>query len=442
MKRLLTLTGLVGLAFVASKAYLPEFSSAAGQSTWSLGFLLLAAFTVGEILATFRLPRITGYLLTGLAFGPYLLNFISAESVKNLSVIDSLALTFIALSAGGELHWKEIRENKRIIGWAIVGLMSVVFLGSSLLFLASSKLFAFTRDLDFRSLIVMAAVLGAIATARSPASAIAIIKETRARGSFTEIVLGVTVAMDILAIVFFALVVSVGQAVLSASGFEPAFLVGLGLEITISLVLGTTLGFLLAAWLARVDGYHLITIFTFAVLVTEASHFVSQQLESGFQVKFHLEPMLICIATGFVVRNFSAQGKRFLAVMEEGGLMVYTLFFALAGAALDLDVLRSTWALALVLVVIRGVSIQLGAWAGMRLSNAPKRFRKLFGMAFITQAGVSLGLAKAVEMRFPEWGPTVATLAVATISLNQIIGPVLFKQALWLANETGEQRED
>ncbi len=441
MRRVLTLVGLAALAYVASKAYLPGFSNITGHATWSLGFLLLAAFTVGELLAVIRLPRITGYLLTGLAFGPYLLGFVNQASVESLSVIDSLALTFIALSAGGELPWKDIRDNKRIIGWAIVGLMSVVFLGSTLLFLAFSKVFAFTRDLDFPSLLVMAAVLGAIATARSPASAIAIIKETRAHGVFTEIVLGVTVAMDILAIILFALVVSVGQAVLGSTGLDPAFIVGLSLEILSSLAIGTALGFILAAWLKRVDGYHLITIFVFAVLVTEASHFLSDQLEAAYHLKFHLEPMLICIAAGFVVRNFSSQGERFMHVIEEGGLMVYTLFFALAGAALDLDILRSTWSLALVLVLIRGLAIQAGSWTGMRLARAPDKYRKIFGMTFITQAGVSLGLAKAVEMRFPDWGPAVATLAVATISINQIIGPVLFKQALWFAGETGEQRE-
>ena len=441
MRRLLTLIGLAALAYVASKAYLPGFSNITGHATWSLGFLLLAAFTVGELLALIRLPRITGYLLTGLAFGPYLLGFVNEASVQSLSVIDSLALTFIARSAGGELPWKDIRDNKKTIGWAIVGLMSVVFLGSTLLFLGFSKVFAFTRDLDLRSLLVMAAVLGAIATARSPASAIAIIKETRAHGIFTEIVLGVTVAMDILAIVLFALVVSVGQAVLTNTGMDPGFIIGLSLEIFSSLALGTALGFLLAAWLKRVDGYHLITIFVFAVLVTEASHFLSDQLESWYQVKFHLEPMLICIATGFVVRNFSSQGARFMRVIEDGGLMVYTLFFALAGAALDLDILRSTWALALVLVLIRGVAIQVGAWTGMRLAKAPDQYRKIFGLTFITQAGVSLGLAKAVEIRFPDWGPAVATLAVATISINQIIGPVLFKHALWLARETGDRRK-
>jgi Kef-type K+ transport system membrane component KefB len=438
MRPALTLAGLILLAWIAMHSYLPGFSGESSQTTWSLGFLLLAAFTLGELLARLKLPRITGYLIAGLLFGPHVFGFLSKETVASLRLIDSLALTFIALSAGGELRWKDLLEHRKRIAWSIVGLMSVIFLLSTGLFLALRGIFSFTRELDFLSVLVMAMVLGAIATARSPASAIAIIRETGARGAFTEVVFGVTVAMDILAIMLFALVVSLGQTLLTGQALDGGFLLGLLLEILGSLALGSLIGVGLAAWLKKVQGYHLVTIFLLAILVTELSQFLGSALETRFGLHFHLEPMLICIATGFVVRNFSSQGARFLEVLDEGGLMVYAIFFALAGAALDLDILKSSWALALVLVVIRGIAVQAGAWTGMTLARAPAIHRKIFGMTFITQAGVSLGLAKAVEIRFPEWGAALATLAVATISLNQLIGPVLFKKALEISGESSK----
>jgi len=441
MRRLISLVVLAALATLASRATLPGFSDLAGQSTWSLGFLLLAAFTLGELLAVVRLPRITGYLLAGLVFGPYMLGIVSKQSVESLTVINSLALTFIALSAGGELRLDELREYRRSILWSILGQMTIIFAGTFLLVLAVSPLFEFTRSMEFKTLAVMAALMGAIATARSPASAIALIKETRARGPFTEVVLAVTVALDILTIVLFALVVSVGQSVLTGAALDFGFIVGLGLEILISLTLGVGLGFALAAWLRRVEGYHLITLFIVAVMVAQSSKALNQLLEARFHLSFHLEPMLICIATGFVVRNFSRQGKRFMEAIERGGLLIYTVFFALAGATLDLNVLRQGWALALVLVAVRAATVQTGSWAGMRLAKAPKSYGRLMGMTVITQAGVSLGLAMTVEQRFPGWGALAATLLVATISINQLVGPVLFKHALWLAGETGEQRE-
>jgi len=439
VRRLILLLLLVALAWVSQRTVLPLYGAGFGQVSVGLGFLLLAAFLTGELIAPLGLPHITGYLLAGLFFGPGMLGLVSTETLANLKIIDGLALTFIALSAGGELEIGELRRNRRVIGWALVSLIVVVFVGSTLLFLLARPLFAFTREIHGRELIVMAMVLGAIATARSPASAIAIIKETRAGGPFTEVALGLTVAMDILAIVLFALVISAGEALLSGGALNAGYLGALLVEIGLSLGLGVGLGLALAAWLRRSRSHHLITIFVLALAVTELSYFLNRWLEHRYHLDFHLEPMLICIATGFVVRNFSEQGLRFLGIIERGGLMVYTLFFALAGAALDLTILRHTWLVALLLVLIRFISIQLGAWLGATIARAEPVYRRYLGITFVTQAGVSLGLAKAVEARFPGWGASVATLAIASISINQLVGPIFFKHALSKAGEVGAQ---
>ena len=423
------------LTWTASQGFFP--GTEAGRASITFGFLLIAAFLMGDIVVPLGLPRISGYLIAGLLFGPGMLGIADRESLESLKVIDSLALTFIALSAGGELQLSELRANKRIIAWSLLCQMVIIFLGSTLLLLILSPLFAFTRQMAPRELFVVAACLGAIATARSPASAIALIKELRAHGPFTEVALGLTVAIDLLAIVLFALVISIGETVLSSAGLQASYLAGLMLELGSSLVIGVALGFALAAWLRRVHSHRLITVFLLAVLVSEVSRFGGHWLDEHFGIAFHLEPMLICIATGFVVRNFSSQGMRFVGVLEQGGLMVFTLFFAIAGAMLDLDILRSTWHLALLLVILRFATVQFGAWLGATIAKAGPVYRKHLGNTFITQAGVSLGLAKAVEARFPEWGGAVATLAIASISINQLIGPILFKGALGAAGEVG-----
>lgn len=441
MRRSILLLILVVMAWLSERALLPVGDVDAGRSAVALGFLLLTAFLLGELVVPLRLPKISGYLIAGLIFGPDVLGLVGERSLESLRLIDRLALTFIALSAGGELQLSELKKGRRIILCALVSLVIVVFFGSALLFLAARPLFAFTRELAGKELLVMAAVLGAIATARSPASAIAIIKELKAHGPFTEVALGLTVAMDILAIILFALVVSLGDAMLAGSGVDPSYIWGLCVEIGSSLVLGVLLGFALAAWLRRVRSHHLITVFLVAIVVSETASTLQHTLEHNFGMVFHLEPMLICIAMGFVVRNFSSQGDRFLHVIERGGLLVFTLFFALAGASLDLEILRGTWMIAVLLVAIRFASIQIGAWLGTRMAGAGPVYRKYLGLTFITQAGVSLGLAKAVEARFPGWGTAVATLAVASISINQLIGPIFFKAALTAAGETGVEEE-
>lgn len=437
MRRLILVILLIGLAWLSERALLPLGDVSVGQVSVALGFLLLTAFLLGELVVPLRLPRISGYLITGVIFGPDALGLVNEASLESLGVIDSLALTFIALSAGGELELSALAKARRIIVWGVASQLTLIFLVSALLFLVISPAFEFTRDLQGTQLFVVAGILGAIATARSPASAIAIIKELRAHGPFTDAVLGLTVAMDILSIVLFATVVSVGQAMLSGTGLDTSYILGLLIEILSSLALGAALGAALAAWLRRVRSHQLITVFLVAIVVSEASKALSHWLEHSFDMSFHLEPMLVCIALGFVVRNFSSQGGHFLHVIERGGLLVFTLFFALAGASLDLVILKDTWLLAVLIVLLRFAGIQSSSWLGARLAGAGPLYRRRLGLTFITQAGVSLGLAKAVAIRFPDWGPAVATLAIASISINQLVGPVFFKSAFGAAGEIG-----
>ena len=437
MKQLVLLLLLALFVWLAERAFLPMASLPVGQASVALGFLLLAAYLLGELAAQVRLPRLSGYLIAGLLAGPDLLGLVSRESLQRLEAIDGLALTFIALSAGGELELTALRRGRRLLAWGLACLSSLVFAATALLVLAISPLFAFTRDMGTAQLLTVAALLGAIATARSPASAIAIVKELRARGPFTEAVLGLTVAMDILSILLFALVMSLGSAALTGGRLDLAYLGGLLLELGGSLAVGSLLGFALSAWLRRLRSHHLLTLFLVAIVVSETSHALTLWLDARFNASFHLEPMLICIAMGFVVRNFSRQGNVFLHAIERGGLTIFALFFAMAGAALDLGTLRSTWLIAVALVLIRFGAIQFSSRLAARLAGADSRTRRNLGLSFITQAGVSLGLARALALRFPDWGPAVATVAVACISLNQLIGPVLFKTALEATGEAG-----
>jgi Kef-type K+ transport system membrane component KefB len=151
--------------------------------------------------------------------------------------------------------------------------------------------------------------------------------------------------------------------------------------------------------------------------------------------------MLICLTAGFWVQNFTeGGGKELMEKIDRSSLPVYVIFFALTGAALDISALRDTWMLALVLVAARGLLIWVGGYLGARASGDPPSFRRMSGLSFITQAGVSLGLAGIVMRRFPDWGPALATTIVAVIAVNQVIGPVGLKVALKAVGEARESR--
>jgi len=436
MSRLLGLGLVVVFMLLALFAFSERAIFADALPTLSFGFLLLGAYLIGDLLSRFKLPKLTGYILAGILFGPHVLELISADTVRDLKLIDDLALTFIALAAGGELRLAELRQRRRSIVLTVLCLTLIVFLGVGAFALAARPLLPFLEGKPAAHYLVVAALLGTFAVARSPASAIAIISECKARGPFTEMVLGVTVVMDVLVVIVFAAVVSVGQAAIAQAGpMELRFIGVVLLEVAGSILAGIALGCVISLYIRSVEAELAVFILALAFLVTLFSSQFALLIDHFYSIPLHLEPMLICLTAGFWVQNFSRGGAPLMEKIDRSSLPIYVIFFSLTGAALNIGALRQTWLIALLLVAARSGLVWLGAFLGASLSGDPPRFRQMSGLSFITQAGVSLGLAGIVMRRFPEWGVPLATVIVAVIALNQIIGPVTFKLALSAVGE-------
>jgi Kef-type K+ transport system membrane component KefB len=419
-------------------AVLPaQYVVADAGSTLLFGFLILSAYLAAALLRRLGFPMITGYIAAGMLFGPWMLGLLSHEVLGELKLVDDLALTFIAFAAGGELRLAVLKERKRSIVFTLFFQLSIVLVGVTLSILALKDFFPFTAGRAFAEALAVAVICGVVAVARSPSSAIAIISETKARGPFTEMVLGVTVAADVLAIFLFAIAFSFSEVVISPlKNVDFIFLIGIGSEVGASLILGLVLGRGISLYLEKVRSDLTIFILGMAFIITRFSYGLGALFEAEFDIQFHLEPMLICLTAGFFVQNRSKNGDAFLKVIDRSSLPIYAVFFAISGAALNLEALESMWLWALVLVFLRGVFIYIGAFVGGRLSSDPLRFQKASGLGFLTQAGVSLGLVKIVAEKFGSIGVDLATLLVATIAINQVLGPVALKQALSFVGET------
>jgi Kef-type K+ transport system membrane component KefB len=441
MTRVLTFVAILALMSLVHVLGSKGFLAGEAGITIAFGFLLLVAYLVGEIFSIASLPRISGYILTGVLFGPYVVGFVDSHMVRLLKVVDDLALTFIALAAGGELRMSELTHRFRSILYTIVLLTVVVWSGVAIFVLLACPLIPFLREMPFPLLLSSALLLGVISVARSPSSAIAIIKECRACGPFTEGVLGVTVAMDVLIILLFAATLSVIDLLAHpGQSFHVASLVVISAEIFVSIGLGYLIGSLIAAYIKYIKTYLTIFILGVTFSIAKFSNHLGVLLEQYFQMAVHLEPLLICMAAGFVIQNRSREGPRLMDAIDRSSLPVYVIFFALTGAALDLSALKQTWTMAFMLVGVRLLMIWLGAAWGGRLSGDPPIFYRNSWLAFVTQAGVSLGLASIVARRYPGWGTTLATIIVAVIAVNQFIGPVLFKVALARVGESRQEK--
>lgn len=440
MRRLVALAALAGLFAVTG--WLGAGPAPGATPTLVAGLVLLIGHVAGHAMTILGLPRITGYLASGLVLGPHVLAVISEPVGQQLFFLNQLAIAFIALAAGAELHVSQLRARAGLIGWLVAATTGIVLVGVALVvFFVGPSMLPFAAGLTPIQMAAVATLLGVIAVARSPSSALAVIRECDAHGPFSETALGVTVAIDVVVIVLFAVVLATCEVLLSpGAALDVDFALSVLLELTAGIASGAVIGLVLSFYIARWPANIALLLLGTALVVTEIAHGTAHYVQATHELPLRLEPLLICVTAGFVVRNVGNSGDAFAHAVERVSLPVFVLFFTLAGAALDLQALRRTWAAALTLVLVRAGSILGAGWAGAAVAGDQSRGRRLYGCTFLTQAGISIGLALEVVRRFPEWGEAFATVVVAAISINQIIGPVAMKFALQRVGEARSTR--
>ncbi|MBI5495819.1 MAG: cation:proton antiporter [Deltaproteobacteria bacterium] len=281
----------------------------------------------------------------------------------------------------------------------------------------------------FSTLAVLGAGLawGAISLSKSPAAVLGLVTETRSRGPLTEYSLGMVVVFDVLVLLVFSVCLALGGSLMDPEqALSLDQLRALGHELLASTAAGTTLGLLVAAWLWAVRGERLLSIVVLSYAAT------------AFCRYFHYDTLLVFMLAGFVVQNVSRQGRALVHTVEQVSSGVMVLFFATAGASLDVDALRASWVAALALVGLRMGLTWVGCQLGHRWAKDPAPVRAYGHLALIPQAGVTFGLLSVMAVQLPApVGTGLAGLGIALVAVNQLLGPVLFKWGLARAGELG-----
>jgi Kef-type K+ transport system membrane component KefB len=413
-----------------------------GGVALSIGFLMLTSYFMGAMAEKVKLPRITGYLACGILFGPFLLGFVSADTVSEMRFINDLALTFIALAAGGELKISGLKERVSLIALNIVVQIVAIFFGCVLILYFLGPVFNVVPINNISISIAAGLITASVMAARSPSTMMAVISETRAAGPFTETIMGITVAMDVVVLILFTLSVTVSELLINAgASLSSSTALLLLVEILGNLGIGALLGLGLISYIKYVNRDLPVILLLFALLVTTLAHFLSGQLSGMWEFNIIVEPLLIAITAGFVVENFSPEGDELLKTIDESSLPLYVIFFAVAGASVDLNVVAEVWILTLVLMGYRLLALSLGSLAVGKLLKEPKVESRWMGISFTAQAGVSIGLAVKIESIFPEWGVPVGSLILSVVTLNQIVGPVVLKLALERVGEVKQRKK-
>ena len=423
MSRLFGLLALALLMFL-----LVSLPAAPGGAPLSmlLGFLMLAAFACGKLGNRIGLPGITGYLLAGLALGPSCFGVLKQEAIADLTLINSFALTLIALTAGGEVNLGRIR--KRLVSFLLITSTQVVltFSGVLLLMLAALHFFHEVFSLGFKGLLAVSALFAVTAISTSPSATIAVIVETRAKGPLSELVLGITIVKDILVIVAFALTLGAAGQILGQNltdTAQPDLLARLSWEIGGSILFGLALGMGIIAYMRYVSAEMTL----FIIGLSFCSSTASQAL--------HFNALLVCMVAGLVVNNLSRRGEDFIRAIEKGSLPLYVIFFAIAGASINLEILSSGWKLVAILVASRIFFFWLGTSAGAAMARERPEIKQNLWLGFITQAGITLGIAVVVAENFGALGAVFKNLVIGAVAIFELVGPVAFKFALGRAGE-------
>lgn len=382
---------------------------------------MAAAIALGLLLTRIakkiNLPNVTAYLVAGLAVGPYCLNLFDQDALAGVAQITSVALGFIAFSIGGEFKWESL---KRVGTKAVI---ITLFQALAALALVDIVLLVFGFDVP------LSITLGAIATATAPAATLMVVRQYRAQGTMTNTLLSVVAMDDAVGLAAFSISLAIAQSL--TSGAAPTLynmLISPLLEIILSLVVGGLLGallsFLMRFFRSRANRLSLMLA---AVLAGVA-------LADGYG----LSSLLTCMAIGAAMVNLRDDSEMLVEIIDRWTPPLFTLFFVISGAELDLHVLSTVGILGLLYILARSFGKYFGARVGASVVKSEPKIRKYLGLTLLPQAGVAIGMAQVVITKLPEYGAEIRAVVLCATLVYELIGPVITRIALERSGEIPE----
>ena len=424
MRRLGVLLVLFGVMLGVS-ALKAESSSAQDPMTLAaIGFVLLAAFTLAETGSMLGLPRVTGYILAGTVLGPSVADILSKSVVGEMQMFNTLALGLIATAAGLELDARQIARMWRTLAGtiAVKVVLGIGIVGGTLyLWEATVGSLAISAT---SSLIALALIFGTLSLGTSPAIALAVTTEIRSKGRLSDLVLGAAVLKDLVVVVALAVSVTVAQSLIGESSAMGSHVIAeVSRELGFSIGVGAALGGLLVLYLRYVRAEMLLFVAAMILVMAEVGS------------ALRLELLLVFITAGFVVRNFSRFEHDLMKPVQMVALPVFVVFFTNAGANIDLLRTGQVLPLALVLGASRALVYYLAGRFGGRLGAESEAVRRGAWLAYLPQAGVTLGLVGLAAAKLPQLADTITTLGMAVVAVNLLVGPITLRLALRRSGE-------
>lgn len=402
------------------------------QMLVALAVLMAAGLLVSRGARALKLPNVTAFLVAGLIVGPSVTGLLSREQASSLSIISTAALGFIAFSIGGEFDLKYLKQIGKapLTITAFQGLTTTLFVEAGMIALGFLIPGMFR---DQKEIVPQSLVMGAIALATAPAATLMVVRQYKADGPVTRMLLPVVAMDDALGLMVFSVNTSVASAMMGGEMTVYSVLLKPLIGIVGSLLLGTVLG-LLVTWAERFFRSRGNSL-SVAIAAVFAGAGLCELL-----AEYSFSSLLVCMMIGATVSNLSAKKKTVMEQTDRFTPPLFLLFFVLSGANLDLSVLPSVGIIGAAYIALRSFGKWFGTMTGAAAVKADGNIRKYLGLTLLPQAGVAIGMAQLVMPMFPDFGLKVNAVVLAATLVYELIGPVITKIALTKAGEIAAEK--
>ena len=400
-----------------------------------LSISLFAGLMLSRLAKIVKLPAVTAYLIAGILVGPYVLGafgvsglgFISIENVEEYSIICDVALGFIAFSIGNEFRLTQLRQIGKQA--TVIGVFQAVITT----FIVDVALIALHFIMPDKLSLPAAITLGAIAAATAPAATLMVVRQYKAKGKLTDILLPVVALDDAVGLVLFAVSFGIARAMQSGSVDVISVLVEPILEVVLSLLLGAVMGILFTFFekFFHSRSKRLAMSVTF-VLLTVALSMLTFNI-GGVHISF--SSLLVCMMLGTVFCNICDFSEELMDRIDRWTAPIFILFFVLSGAELELSVFGdgAIVIIGIVYIIFRSLGKYSGAYASCRMVSCDESITKYLGITLLPQAGVALGMAIKAQDPISGLGADgviIANITLFAVLIYEIVGPSLTKWSL------------
>ena len=403
----------------------------------SVSIALIAGLLMTRVFKPLHLPSVTAYLIAGVLVGPYCLGalnieglgFTTAEAVHSLELISNVALAFIAFSIGNEFRVSELKHTGRqalIIG-IFQALAATLFVDLALvgvIYLLPGKL-----------TLAQAITLGAIATATAPAATLMVVRQYKANGPLTRLLLPIVALDDAVGLIVFAVSFGISKTLVSGTVDIISIILNPIIEIILSLGLGAAMGWILTQ-LEKLfnSNTNRLNLTIGVVFITASLSMLKFHIGS---VEFAFSSLLTCMMLGTVFCNTCSLSHDLMAASDKWTSPLFAVFFVISGAELELSVFTD-WAIVvigLVYIIFRSLGKYFGTFASAKAAGCSPSICKYLGITLLPQAGVALGMCTIAAAQLPGQGMLIRNITLFAVLIYEIFGPMFTKMALTAAGD-------